>query len=233
MRREVSVSKKAARCLMRLPGVTAATTRLRRYGTYHGETGPAAENLMNLDFCAAARIKILMAASSAVPTAAAPRTAASRSAIAAAVPVTAVAAMPAAAAPMVAAVATAPTPIAPDADRAVHGRIRCAVCIAVVRVIRLCVAVVIRRRNSASASGCRQGQQYHRCQEPAHDRLPVLIWRLRKVAGEGVQPYLCLRVTACGCAAVGPFSPFSSLIVTPPRVRTAAAASTARRCSGW
>jgi len=109
-------------------------------------------------------------------TAAAPRTAAVRSAISAAVPAaSAVAIMPTAAVPVVTAVvAASATPAAPDADRAIHRRIRRAVRVAIVGVVGLRVAVVIGGRNRASAESCRRSQQCRRCKEPAHDRLPVL-----------------------------------------------------------
>ncbi len=53
-RQQVFISEKVVRRLMRQDGLAAATTRRRRYGSYHGEIGPAPENLINRDFRAAA-----------------------------------------------------------------------------------------------------------------------------------------------------------------------------------
>jgi len=53
-RQQVFISEKVVRRLMRQEGLSAATTRRRRYGSYRGEISPAPENLVNRDFRAAA-----------------------------------------------------------------------------------------------------------------------------------------------------------------------------------
>ncbi|MBC8643061.1 IS3 family transposase, partial [Caballeronia sp. EK] len=53
-RHQVFISEKVVRRLMRQEGLTAATTRRRRYRSYRGEISPAPENLINRDFRAAA-----------------------------------------------------------------------------------------------------------------------------------------------------------------------------------
>lgn len=54
IRRQVFISEKVVRRLMRQEGLAAATTRRRRYGSYRGEISPAPENVINRDFYAAA-----------------------------------------------------------------------------------------------------------------------------------------------------------------------------------
>jgi len=49
-RRQVFISEKVVRRLMRQDGLIVAATRRRRYGSYLGEIGPAPENLINRDF---------------------------------------------------------------------------------------------------------------------------------------------------------------------------------------
>lgn len=55
-RQQVVISEKVVRlrCLMRQEGLTAATTRRRRYRSYRGEISPAPENLIDRNFRAAA-----------------------------------------------------------------------------------------------------------------------------------------------------------------------------------
>ena len=53
-RQQILISEKVVRRLMRQEGLTAATTRRRRYGSYRGEIDPAPENLIDRNFSAAA-----------------------------------------------------------------------------------------------------------------------------------------------------------------------------------
>jgi transposase InsO family protein len=53
-RRELVISEKVVRRLMKQEGLAAAMSRRRRYRSYGGEIGPAPENLINRDFRAVA-----------------------------------------------------------------------------------------------------------------------------------------------------------------------------------
>jgi transposase InsO family protein/transposase-like protein len=54
VRRNISLSEKVLRRLMKQEGLAFSTARRRRYGSYLGEISPAPENLINRDFRAAA-----------------------------------------------------------------------------------------------------------------------------------------------------------------------------------
>lgn len=53
-RQQIFLSERVVRRLMKQEGLTLASTRRRRYGSYLGEISPAPDNLINRDFRAAA-----------------------------------------------------------------------------------------------------------------------------------------------------------------------------------